>query len=113
MKEAQSLEIQKLTEKYAKAEFLSLMYPDKEAPKASKIIDDLLELVMSGEVEFSHIDRDALLYMGGLEDPEHGQMLKRGETEYLKLQQYASEITGVPLERIRAADEFWFNQLTE
>ena len=80
MKEAQSLEIKKLTEKYAKAEFLSLMYPDKEALKASKIIDDLLELVMSGEVEFSHI---------------------------------ASEITGVPLERIRAADEFWFNQLTE
>jgi hypothetical protein len=113
MEKGNQTDIEKLKEKYAKADFLSLMYPDKEALKGVQVIDDLLEYIISGEVQFDYIDREALLYFGGLEGAEHEEMLKKSQAEFLKIKQYASEISGVSLDRIRAAEEFWHRQLTE
>jgi hypothetical protein len=54
--------IEELIRAGSKADFLTLMYPDREAAMASNMVDDYIDAIDDGRISIPGIDSKSLLY---------------------------------------------------
>jgi hypothetical protein len=102
--------VQKFLNNYDRADFLILMYPDKEALKASDLVQDLIDDIIGGRVEIPGFEGDVLKYWGDLEGANNDPIMIKGEEQFNNLLKFVSEKTGVSIQRINDADIFWAKQ---
>jgi hypothetical protein len=105
--------VQEFIDSYYKADFLTLMYPDKEAINASNMLDQLIDAIIDGQIDLPNIESNVLNYWGNLEGENDDPIMKKGEEQYNQLQKYVSKITGVSIERINAVNIFWAEQFLD
>jgi hypothetical protein len=67
-------------------------------------------LLMTEEYPFPALIANHFFTFLNLEGENDNPIMIKGEKEFNKLQKYVSEITGVPVERIDAANIFWAEQ---